>query len=195
MSNNLEKKELTVNEKVYYDQDNMQGEMLRYRANSLSYKYGMLAIVFSVLAAFISLNSIQWDVDVIVKILGNIVILLFGFLSIEKVKAYDKKFSYVLMAFGLICIGRIFWCPLMLIRDYSNFLVDPTVVGRLGKTVVGTGEFMYAYLPQSGYVRAAIAIVFLVISAATFLISGITAYFKAKQYEQYMQGKDISKGV
>lgn len=195
MSNNLEKKELSVNERVYYDQDNMQGEMLRYRANSLSYKYGMLAIVFSILAAFISLNSIHWDVDVIVKILGNIVILLFGFLSIEKVKAYNKRFSYVLMAFGLVSIVRIFWCPLMLIRDYSNYLVDNNVVGRLGKTIVGVGDYMFAYLPQSGYVRAIIAIIFLVLSAISFLFSGITAYFKAKQYEEYMQGKDISKGV
>ena len=195
MSNNLEKKELAVNEKVYYDKDNMQGEMLRYRANSLSYKYGMLAIVFSILAAFISLNSIQWDVDVIVKILGNIVILLFGFLSVEKVKAYNKRFSYVLMAFGLVCIGRIFWCPLMLIRDYKQYLIDKTVIGRLGKTIVGEGEFMFAYLPQSGYIRATIAIVFLSLSAVMFLISGVTAYFKAKQYEQYMHGKDISKGV
>lgn len=194
MTDNLEKKDLTVNEKVYYDQENMQGEMLRYRANSLSYKYGMLAIVFSILAAFISLNSIQWDVDVIIKILGNIIILLFGFLSIEKVKAYDKKFSYVLMAFGLVCIGRIFWCPLMLIRDYTKFLADPEFTGRLGKTVVGDG-MMNAYLPQSGYTRAIIAIVFLSLAAVSFIVSGVTAYIKARQYEEYMQGKDISKGV
>lgn len=194
MTNNLEKKESVVEEKVYYDQSNMQGEMMRYRANSLSYKYGMLAIVFSILAAFISLNSIQWDVDVILKILGNIVILLFGFLSIEKVKAYDKRFSYVLIAFGFVCIARIFWCPLMLIRDYAQFLQDPNITGRLGQTVVGSG-LMNAYLPQSGYVRAIIAIVFLSLSAASFLVSGITAYFKANKYQEYMQGKDVSKGV
>ena len=193
MTDNLEKNELTV-EKVYYDKENMQGEMMRYRANSSSYKYGMLAIVFSILAAFISLNSIQWDVDVIIKILGNIVILLFGFLSVEKVKAYDKRFSYVLLAFGVVCIARIFWCPLMLIRDYTQFLADPTVTGRLGQTVIGN-QMMNAYLPQSGYTRAIIAIVFLTLSSVCFLISGIIAYIKSTQYAQYMHGKDISKGV
>ena len=193
MSNNLEKKELSV-EKVYYDQKDMHGEMLRYRSNSLSYKYGMLAIVFSILAAFISLNSVKWDLAIIVKILGNIIILLFGFLSVEKVKAYNKKFSYVLMVFGVVCIARIFWCPLILIKDYAQFLADPEVTGRLGQTVVGNA-MMNSYLPQSGYTRAIIAIVLLVLSSISFLVAGITAYFKSVQYENYMHGKDISKGV
>lgn len=193
MSNNLEKKELSV-EKVYYDQKDMHGEMLRYRSNSLSYKYGMLAIVFSILAAFISLNSVKWDLAIIVKILGNIIILLFGFLSVEKVKAYNKKFSYVLMVFGVVCIARIFWCPLILIKDYAQFLANPEVTGRLGQTVVGNA-MMNSYLPQSGYTRAIIAILLLVLSSISFLVAGITAYFKSVQYENYMHGKDISKGV
>ena len=193
MSNNLEKKELSV-EKVYYDQKDMHGVMLRYRSNSLSYKYGMLAIVFSILSAFISLNSVKWDLTIIVKILGNIIILLFGFLSVEKVKAYNKKFSYVLMVFGVVCIARIFWCPLILIKDYAQFLSNPEVTGRLGQTVVGNA-MMNSYLPQSGYTRAIIAIVLLVLSSISFLVAGITAYFKSVQYENYMHGKDISKGV
>ena len=89
MSNNLENKNLQV-EKVYYDQNNMEGEMLRYRANSSSYKYGMLAIVFSILAAFISLNSIKWSLDVIFKILLNIVI------TIDKINEISKCAMYVL---------------------------------------------------------------------------------------------------
>ena len=39
MTTNVEKKELAVEEKVYYDQSDMQGEMMRYRTNSSSYKY------------------------------------------------------------------------------------------------------------------------------------------------------------
>ena len=115
-------------------------------------------------------------------------------LSIEKVKAYDKKFSYVLMAFGVVCVARIFWCPMMLIRDYGQYLIDPTVTGRLGPTIVGDA-MMNAYLPQSGYTRAIMAIVLLSLSAISFVVSGVTAYFKAKQYAEYMHGKDVSKGV
>lgn len=195
MTTNVEKKELAVEEKVYYDQSDMQGEMMRYRTNSSSYKYGMLAIAFSVLAAFISLNSIKWTTfDVIIKILGNIVILLFGFLSVEKVKAYNKSYSYVLMAFGAVCVGRIFWFPLMLITDYTAYLANNLETGRLGATIVGDA-MANSYLPQSGYVRAIIAIVFLVLSAFFFILSGIIAYIKSVRYQQYMQGKDISKGV
>ena len=194
MTTNVEKKEL-AQEKVYYDQSDMQGEMMRYRANSSSYKYGMLAIVFSVLASFISLNSIKWTTfDVIVKILGNIVILLFGFLSVEKVKAYNKSYSYVLMAFGGVCVGRIFWFPLMLITDYTAYLNNNLETGRLGATVVGD-PMANSYLPQSGYIRAIIAIVLLALSALFFIVSGIIAYKKSVRYHQYMQGKDISKGV
>ena len=194
MTTNVEKKEL-AQEKVYYDQSDMQGEMMRYRANSSSYKYGMLAIIFSVLASFISLNSIKWTTfDVIVKILGNIVILLFGFLSVEKVKAYNKSYSYVLMAFGGVCVGRIFWFPLMLITDYTAYLNNNLETGRLGATVVGD-PMANSYLPQSGYIRAIIAIVLLALSALFFIVSGIIAYKKSVRYHQYMQGKDISKGV
>ena len=194
MTTNVEKKEL-VQEKVYYDQSDMQGEMMRYRANSSSYKYGMLAIIFSVLASFISLNSIKWTTfDVIIKILGNIVILLFGFLSVEKVKAYNKSYSYVLMAFGGVCVGRIFWFPLMLITDYTAYLNNNLETGRLGATVVGD-PMANSYLPQSGYIRAIIAIVLLALSAFFFIVSGIIAYKKSVRYHQYMQGKDISKGV
>ena len=194
MTTNVEKKEL-AQEKVYYDQSDMQGEMMRYRANSSSYKYGMLAIIFSVLASFISLNSIKWTTfDVIVKILGNIVILLFGFLSVEKVKAYNKSYSYVLMAFGGVCVGRIFWFPLMLITDYTAYLNNNLETGRLGATVVGD-PMANSYLPQSGYIRAIIAIVSLALSALFFIVSGIIAYKKSVRYHQYMQGKDISKGV
>ena len=194
MSNNLENKNSKV-EKVYYDQNNLEGEMLRYRANSSSYKYGMLAIVFNILAAFISLNSVKWGVDVIIKILMNIVILLFGFLSIEKAKAYSKKYSYVLIGFGIVSIARIFWYPLILIRDYSAYLLDETQLGKLGPTITSKNEYSNAYLPASGYTRATIAIVLLSLAAVCFLVSGIIGYVKAKKYEQYMQGKDVSKGV
>jgi hypothetical protein len=98
------------------------------------------------------------------------------------------------MVFGGICVGRIFWFPLMLITDYSAYLNNNLETGRLGATVVGD-PMANSYLPQSGYVRAIIAIVFLALSAFFFIISGIIAYKKSVRYHQYMQGKDISKGV
>ena len=91
------------------------------------------------------------------------------------------------MAFGAVCVGRIFWFPLMLITDYTAYLANNLETGRLGATIVGDA-MANSYLPQSGYVRAIIAIVFLVLSAFFFILSGIIAYIKSVRYQQYMQG-------
>ena len=182
-------------DRIFYNQDNIQGEMMRYRTNSTSYKLVMLAIAFSVLSSFISFNSLSWNVDIIFKILGNIVILLFGFLSIEKVKAYSKEYSYVLCAFGVISFLRILWCPLLLITHYTAYLADNKVIGRLGPTITSSSPYTNAFLPADGYVRAGLAIGFLVISGVSFLASGLVGLIKAKQYQEYMKDQDVSKGV
>ena len=62
-------------------------EMMRYRVNGLSYKLGLVAMISSLLGAFICLNSIQpkdWQVIFIIFI--NIIVLLGGFLAAEMVK-------------------------------------------------------------------------------------------------------------
>ena len=108
MSNELEKSASPFIEETELKQ--IKTEMMRYRANSLSYWLGFGAIIFSVFASFISLNSFQPNsVLVVVKILLNVVILLFGFLSCEKTKAYSKNSSIALIAIGGVCIARIFW--------------------------------------------------------------------------------------
>lgn len=85
MSSKVENKEVkTTTTKIYYDQSNMHGEMMRYRTNSLSYKLGLLALLFSICAAFICMNSVTWDATVTIKILGNILILLLGFYRLKK---------------------------------------------------------------------------------------------------------------
>lgn len=198
MTTNVEKKELAVEEKVYYDQSDMQGEMMRYRTNSSSYKYGMLAIAFSVLAAFISLNSIKWTTfDVIIKILGNIVILLFGFLSIEKVKSYSLSYSYTLIGIGGLCVARMFWIPVRLITLYAQYQADPTnpeALKYLGASVIGDPK-VNSYLPQSGTIRGVAAMVLIALAAACFIGAGVQGAIKAKHYAEYMSTQDTTKGV
>ncbi|MDE5566657.1 MAG: hypothetical protein K2I77_06690 [Anaeroplasmataceae bacterium] len=225
MSNKVENNEevRVSTEKAYYDTNDMQGQMLRYRTNSLSYKLGMGGILFSLLAAFISLNSLVWNVSVIVKILGNIVILLFGFLSIEKAKSYSKEYSFVLCGIGGVCIGRIFWCPLQIMIWYGKYInnlyasqyatkpSDGKLVADLeardaaekivesAKThlspAVYSSKTSNAYLPQSGNFRGIAAIVLLGIAAALFFGAGIIGLIKAKRYAEYMQTQDTTKGV
>ncbi len=199
MLNNLENNEevKSTSEKIYYDEHDIEGQMLRYRTNSLSYKLGMGAILCSVLAAFISLNTLVWNASVIIKILGNIIILLFGFLSIEKVKAYSKEYSYVLCGIGAVCVARIFWCPIQIMVWYGRFLANPEdveVKEHLGPTITGS-YITEAYLPQNGYVRGIIAIVLLALTATLFISAGIIGIIKAKRYANYMATQDVSKGV
>ena len=100
-----------------------KSEMMRYRSHSLSYWLGFGAIGFSVFGSFVCLNSFQpTTVLVILKILLNIVILLFGFLSCEKAKAYSKQASISLICIGSVCALRILWVPLQIFIYFNKFL-------------------------------------------------------------------------
>ena len=56
--------------------DNFKLEKMRYQNNSFSYMFGFLALILSLLAAFIGLNSIAPRAFTIFKVLYNIAILL-----------------------------------------------------------------------------------------------------------------------
>ncbi|MDE6407777.1 MAG: hypothetical protein K2K48_05640 [Anaeroplasmataceae bacterium] len=199
MDNNVENKNLQSTEKVYYDINNIHGEMLRYKTNSLSYKLGFGGILFSILGAFICLNTMTWGAEIIIKILGNIMILLFGFLSLEKAKAYSRTYSYVLIGIGGICIARMFWIPIQIITWYQRYLVatdeeKTEILNHLGATIVKP-YITDAFLPQNGYFRGISAMVLLGIAAAFFIGAGVYGVIKAKQYADYMKDQDVSKGV
>ena len=93
---------------------NLSLEKMRYNNNKLSYYLGLGGIALSLLSCFIGLNSLQptaaWSIFLI---LLNILILLFGFLTAEKVKVYSKNFSYYSIGLGAVCIARIFMYPLL----------------------------------------------------------------------------------
>ena len=172
---------------------NLESEMMRYRNNGLSYKLGFGGIAFSILAAFICLNSFNPNSFlVILKILMNIAILLFGFLNVEKAKAYSKKGSIVLMAIGGINILRIFEVPLLLIINY-NAWVNAAAEDKekytkiLGKTITSRSDDLLTYLPQNGNFRGIVAIILLIISASFFISAGLIGYKKSVQLENYMK--------
>ena len=199
MSSKVENKEVkTTTTKIYYDQSNMHGEMMRYRTNSLSYKLGLLALLFSICAAFICMNSVTWDATVTIKILGNILILLLGFLSVEKVKSYSSEYSFVMVGIGIVCIGRIVWLPLQLFIWYGKYLANgkeatSEIQQHLGQTILNPST--NSYLPADGYWRGTAAIILLVIAAVLFIGSGVIGLIKSKKYHEYMKTQDTTKGV
>lgn len=189
-------------------------EMTRYRANGLSYKLGFLAIVFSVLAAFMSLNSFQPNsVAVIGKIMLNIVILLGGFLFCEQAKNYSAKSSIGLIVMGGICIGRIFWIPLMLITKYNELVsahkalnapgADTAEIQEkidklsesLGTTITSeyTGGFAVSWLPHSGTFRGIVAIVFLICAATAFIAAGVIGFQRSRRLSTYLESINVKK--
>lgn len=187
-------------------------EMMRYRVNGLSNKLGLLAMGCSIFAGLVALNSFQpRDFQVLVIILINIVILLGGFLACEKVKSYSKNGAIAQVVFGGICVGRMFYIPLLLAIAYSQYLkgftIDPldyatteeynaalsaargNSTNILAATITNkdSSEYAIAFLPQNGYFRAILIMSLLAISAGAFVAAGLTGYLKAKKLSTYLE--------
>lgn len=187
-------------------------EKMRYTTNKIPYNLGMLGVVFSVCAMFIALNSLDPNMNghgwlTVVKILMNIVILLFGFLSCEKVKVYDEKYSYLMSGFGALCVLRIFWYPLNCIRYWAGFMSDINAAGggktaydavknnyvsKLGETMIGKWNETTnsidttGYLTANGYVRGIILIILLGLAAACFFGSSVIGIRNSKKLHNYL---------
>ncbi len=172
-------------------------EMMRYRANSLSYMLGFGGIICSLLAAFICLNSTQPNtVVVILKIMLNIIILLGGFLCCENTKAYSKRASIAMIVFGGICVARIFWIPLQLIIYYNKYVAAFNAGDLEGQAAAAkyvglpiTGHFSggaNAWLPYSGNFRGVAAIVLLSVAATFFIASGVVGYIRSTRLNNYL---------
>lgn len=172
-------------------------EMMRYRTNDLSNKLGYLALLFSIMAAFVCLNSTNPNsFAVILKILLNIIILLGGFLCCEKAKNYSKGGSIALIAFGGICYARIFWIPLQLLIYYPMYVSaiennDDDLKSRAGKYLGSTitGYFdgsKSRWLPYSGTFRGILAIVLLICAGTLFVAAGLVGFKRSVKLNSYL---------
>ena len=181
-------------------------EMMRYRVNGLSYKLGLIAMVFSLLGAFICLNSVQpSDVQTILKILLNVVVLLGGFLSAEMVKNYSHKGAIAEMVFGGVMIARIFYFPTMLIYHYNVFKAAKAAgdaatadlhkqfLAQTIKSYEDGTSYATAFLPADGNFRGIFAIVCFAISAVCFIAAGIIGYKRATKLSTYLKSLNETK--
>ena len=172
-------------------------EMMRYRVNGLSYKLGLLAILLSIFGAFVCLNSTQPKTFVVIlKILLNIVILLAGFLCVEKSKNYSKEGSIGLIVIGGVCAARIFWIPIQLITYYNMYTNalnsgDKASMDKatqfIGKTITGYFEGnSVRWLPYNGNFRGILAIILFVGAAVAFIGAGVIGYIRSKKLTTYL---------
>lgn len=187
-----------------------QLEKMRYNNNALSHKLGYGAIICSVIAAFIALNSLgPSNILTVFKVLMNILVLLIGFLATEKVKVYKKEYSYVMFTLGGVCVARLFWVPLQLFIYWNKYVslfndlkadgVDASTAlstaqteykDKLGATVLGTlkdGEIATTgYLTSNGNVRGVLLVIFLGLAAFCFIASGVINYKRSTKLNAYL---------
>lgn len=177
MSNKIENNDISLNSISLEETEKIKSEMLRYRVNGLSYKLTLFALVTSICAAFVGLNSLAYNWSTIVKILMNIAILLSGFLFAEKSKAYSKSACYGLIVLGVICLLRCLWAPQMLFGgNEANF----------GSVITNGDASAINWLPESPQLRGTLSLICLLASTVLFVGAGIYGLFKAKRLYTYL---------
>lgn len=200
MINELEKNK-TMSKMSDLEFDKNSVEMMRYRPNKLPYVLGFAGLGFSVLAAFINLNSMYPStVQVILCIFLNIFILLFGFLNVERTKAYSKAGAVTLITLGGINVAQIFWIPLNVIVTYNtwNNMAEGSEKSKyqaenVAAILTDSNANSIHWLSTSGNFRGIIAIIFLAISAAFLITAGVIGIQKSNKLNNYLDSLKVEK--
>lgn len=149
----------------------LKGEMLRYQANKQSYWLGMLAVVFTLIYLFVTLNCFtQFTGILMAKILGNIILFLAGFLCCEKMKTYDLRWGYVSIAFGILAIVRAFVFPI--------FIISGKVIRTEPR--VGLGIFL---------------IICMIATAVAYIFAGLISIRKTKILNDYLNSINEPRNI
>lgn len=189
-------------------------EMMRYRNNKLAYWLGLGGMAFSLLAGFMGLNSLSsTTANTMVAIMINIIVLLGGFLAVEKTKNYSTNGCIATIVFGGLSVARIFYYPILLIINFNSFigLVDghlagtlteaqekayTDALGMLGPSVTASytkTNLANAFFFPNGNARAATMIVLLAISAAMFIGGGVIGFMRARKLNTYLESINQKK--
>jgi len=144
-------------------------DRMRYTKNKISANLSYLAIVFNAIY-FISVyksdvGSYFYNIQIGFSVIYNLLFMLFTFLSSEGVKAYDKKFSIVLMVLGALQIVRIFGIPW---NAYYTFVK------------IGTN-----YVQAMGWYQFLLCIGCLVLSSASAIAAGVIGIIKTTKLRNY----------
>jgi hypothetical protein len=144
-------------------------DRMRYTKNSISATLSYIAIVLNAIY-FISIYSTDvgsyfYTYQIGISVIYNLLFMLFVFLASEGVKAYDYKFSAVLLIIGALQIVRIFGIPL-------NAFQTVVRIGTKSVQVMEAGQFI-------------LCIVLLVSSAAVAITGGIIGIVKTKKLRSY----------
>lgn len=144
----------SVNETNFSEEKVAFSEKMRYQPNTLSYYIGFLGLILNIVFLFMATSKLEIDVDGLpekifsplsligVKILGNVLIMFISFLGMEKMRAYQSKWNYIIIVLGGLFIFRIFWIP----RIYFGY----------GEVLTGTILTVLILISAACYVTAGV---------------------------------------
>lgn len=171
------KKQLSANEQI------IANDVMRYKKNTLASALALLGLVFNCLyftILYAMPKSEFTTISIGFSVLLTLVVLLTIFLSSEGVKGYNKKFAIVLLVVAVFQILRIFYYPLMGIRD--NLLIDADSLHTIG---------YFGYYPHdSSAFFFTLMLVYLLASAACLIASAVWGWIVADRLEKFQAKLD-----
>lgn len=161
-------------------------DILRYRKNKTAANLALLAIAFNCLYFMFMYKQVCGNIKaqfvdgtpVYTYITGasviiNLIVLLVTFLSSERLKGYDKRFSFVVWALAAVQIVRIFIYP---VTTYNT----PYQSGMSENYIFEIGTLILFIVCLAG-------------SAACLVASGVVGYIRAVKLEKFVKEVDEGK--
>ena len=162
---------------AFEDEIFVNNDRLRYEKNTLSSRLAILAIVFNALY-FVSIyksnvGSYYYNILIGASIVYNLLFMMLVFLVSEGSKAYNKTYSYLAIAFGVLQFVRILIIPMNAHKEMISLSKKEAEVA-----VMGNAQFTRV-------------LVYLSVSGILLLASAVTGIIKCNKLNNHM--KEISE--
>ena len=147
----------------------IQRDRMRFVKNSMCANLCYLGLLFDVFYFVLlyrsDVGTYFYTIQIGASIVYNLLFLLIVFLSSEEVKNYNKTYSYVLLAAGVMQIVRIFVIPM----------------NAHSATIFVNGEDVLA-MPDAKFIRC---VIYLIISAACLIVSAVVNMIRCNTLEAH----------
>ena len=147
----------------------IQRDRMRFVKNTMCSNLCYLALLFDVFYFVLlyrsDVGSYYYTIQIGASIVYNLLFLLIVFLSSEEVKNYNKNYSYILLAVGVMQIVRIF--------------VIPTAAHAA--TIIVNGENV-PVMQDPQFIRS---VLYLIISAACLIVSAVLNIIRCNMLEAH----------
>jgi len=151
-------------------------EKMRYQENKISYNLAMAAFLINLYYLIVSLNSLAISFHIGIEIGVNLLIFMFFFLGMEKVKSHDLRWSQYFIGLGFVFFLRVLYMPRMLMAQGNELINTGDAID------IATGEAII----NASYKSAGS----LIVIGILIIISGIIGYQKARALRIYFENCD-----